>query len=197
MAEAKGSLGLADLPLEIRLKIYRNLSLAKWISLERQSRMANFQSKVRSPIKLSSPLLRTCKAICRETLPILYGENSFVVRFYSSEAQAKFGRAIGWRARALIRRVKIPEGGGLRTKAMAFLLKSFRNLQTIELLAEAPLASDATNNRITGLEKDLNYKVPSTVFLTELKRLFPHITLEIRITWTTWNKDFEGTTHWV
>lgn len=63
------TLGFLDLPPELRLKIYRSCFFGGTVGRRAHEYHQN----------LSSQLLRTCKTCAIESLPILYGENKFIV----------------------------------------------------------------------------------------------------------------------
>lgn len=96
MATAK--IGLADIPAELRLKVYRNLFVIGIANLHAQGHVHDSCHKCykgcicrpeegeletippgRKTIRATAQLLRTCKLFYHEGLPVLYGENTFYI----------------------------------------------------------------------------------------------------------------------
>ena len=92
-----------SIPLELRLLIYENL-------LRDSSRYIRVRSDLRSSISRGSELfpaiLRVCKAVHTETLPVLYGTNTFSIQTFPADAQRTLsGVQLVPANAALIRRV--------------------------------------------------------------------------------------------
>lgn len=79
-----GCLFFTKLPLEIREMIYYHLLIAEG-DLKSEKRIMGedretmrFDNRIYTPaFDLDSRILRTCRAICSEAYPILYGRNTF------------------------------------------------------------------------------------------------------------------------
>ncbi|KAI4285382.1 MAG: hypothetical protein L6R38_000680 [Xanthoria sp. 2 TBL-2021] len=71
---------LSKLPIELRLKIYRHLLVTQDDTKDPGSlvrRMNRFDAHFRKPPDFDATILRACRQVYTEALPILYGENIF------------------------------------------------------------------------------------------------------------------------
>ncbi|KAF2435778.1 hypothetical protein EJ08DRAFT_288705 [Tothia fuscella] len=139
-----------DIPPELRIKVYRNLFVVGEVDFasmatntkghytknyhEPTSTQSSSRPRPNLKIEASSQVLWTCKALSFEGLPILYGENPFRLQLKRSSCQAALGKAIGWRARALIKHLILDLNYSYLTcKSSVAILKPFRNLQTMDI----------------------------------------------------------------
>jgi len=97
-----------DLPTEIRLLVYEVLLVDNGRRFGLGSR---FSSTGYATKRLSTPILCTCKSICEEALPILYGQNAFEIDTFPLKSRARWREIyrhfdmIGVRNAGLIRQV--------------------------------------------------------------------------------------------
>ncbi|KAF2435788.1 hypothetical protein EJ08DRAFT_692365 [Tothia fuscella] len=176
--EPESSIGLLDVPPELRIKIYRNLLVVGEIDLYwnqiRRGRVEN------SKVATSSQILQVCKTTFTEGLPILYGENIFQAYMGNSKHRHSLFKLIGARGQALIKHF-MADCEMCSSKSAAIRFKPFHALQTFKVVLAARTSGNAPSEDLfSGSQrwsrKDRDF--PSESFLQELLCYFPGIELE-------------------
>ncbi|QDS77214.1 hypothetical protein FKW77_002802 [Venturia effusa] len=154
MAIGTAKIGLADIPAELRLKVYRNCFVIGIANLHRQGHVHDSRSKCYKgcicypdrtdidtigpglkTIRATAQLLRACKLFYHEGLPVLYGENTFYI--YDGHELNWFLIGGGQRTAALIRSVMLRDAAGLTGGKRALNLSLLPNLQKLYIFGAA------------------------------------------------------------
>ncbi|KAF2435789.1 hypothetical protein EJ08DRAFT_289313 [Tothia fuscella] len=98
-------LGLQSLPLELRLKIYRNLFIVGNVDFTRMhlvkghfaknDRLATESGETFMAVSATLQFLRVCKSVYAEGIPILYGENTYALTIHYAVRDIHLREAIG------------------------------------------------------------------------------------------------------
>ncbi|RDI81437.1 Mannan endo-1,6-alpha-mannosidase [Venturia inaequalis] len=183
--------GLLDLPPELRVKIYRSLFIVdKFIfdmrddlQLRNLRRRDGTRRRVLNPNNADSQLLRTCKLVLHEGLPILWGENIFAFTSVNALNHSMCGWPLG--NKGLIRSVVLehrysPQLVGMNRALPHFI--SLGNLRkfSIDVRGQQEGALLSSNMHLKtdvflGLEKTIARITRCKGFLEKLFRHSPAI----------------------
>lgn len=198
-------IGLADLPAELRLKVYRNCFVVGIINLHTQAHVHDSTHKCykgcicrpelgeietippgRKTIRATAQLLRTCKLFYDEGLPILYGENTFYL--YDGRGLNSFLMGGGDKTASYIRSIMLRDAAGLAgNRAPNFpILPSLQEFYIFGAASEwdCDAVDDCLPRRLWGslsLRTEPEHivvtkcKVPAVAFLQRLFALYPAI----------------------
>ncbi|KAF2435779.1 hypothetical protein EJ08DRAFT_645467 [Tothia fuscella] len=192
MANKATGLGFMDLPPELRQKIYRYLFVIGKVDFVRMAVNGRGHYTRETPlpgmihvrwdppkgsrIRATTQLLRTCKTVFAEALPIFYGENTFIVDIHDSSAQGQFGKAIGKKARALIKHIRLEKydlGNHWQSKSRGTIFKPLRGLRVFDF--------SITQDKAILTYDAIRRGIPHVPFLQEVRQIFPLVELRLRV----------------
>ncbi|TID19022.1 Mannan endo-1-6-alpha-mannosidase [Venturia nashicola] len=183
-------MGLAGLPAELRLIVYRNLFVIGIANLYAQGHLGTGEIKSIQPgrktIRATAQLLRTCKLFYDEGLPVLYGENTFY--FYDGIVLNGFLMDGGHIAASYMRSIVLRNAAGMAGKRAPnlFLLPNLRKFYFMGSVDEwdrdavdnclprrlwGSLSLRTEPDQIDGIERN----VPAVRFLQRLLKAYPAI----------------------
>ncbi|KAE9977311.1 hypothetical protein EG327_007778 [Venturia inaequalis] len=198
-------IGLADIPAELRLKVYRNLFVIGIANLHAQGHVHNSCHKCykgcicrralgeletippgRKTIRATAQLLRTCKLFYHEGLPVLYGENTFYI--YDGVGLNSFLMGGGDTTASYIRSIVLRDAAGMmgRSAPNLSILPSLQELYIFGAASEwdRDAVEDCLPRRLWGslslrTQPDqivwTQRKVPAVGFLRRLFVRYPDI----------------------